>query len=169
MPSTRRAICAPTSPKSPSGWAATSTTSRRCCGVLQGFDPVGVGARDLAECLALQLKAQGPLDPAMAALLTRLDLVARRDMAALSAALRRRCRRHRRHDRGNPRPHAQAGPGLRHRAGAAGGARRVRARRAGRRLARSNSTPTRCRGFWSMRATTRRSQKAPATRMPRTI
>ena len=26
--------------------------------VLQGFDPVGVGARDLAECLALQLKAQ---------------------------------------------------------------------------------------------------------------
>ena len=50
-------------------------------GVLQGFDPVGVGARDLAECLALQLKAKDRLDPAMAALLTRLDLVARRDMA----------------------------------------------------------------------------------------
>jgi RNA polymerase sigma-54 factor len=52
--------------------------------ILQGFDPVGVGARDLAECLALQLKAQNRHDPAIAALLTRLDLVARRDLAALS-------------------------------------------------------------------------------------
>src|ERR1700760_1461196 len=52
-------------------------------GVLQGFDPVGVGARDLAECLSLQLKHNNRLDPAMAALLTRLDLVARRDMAQL--------------------------------------------------------------------------------------
>ncbi len=34
-------------------------------GVLQGFDPVGVAARDLAECLALQLKARDRLDPAM--------------------------------------------------------------------------------------------------------
>jgi len=54
-------------------------------GVLQGFDPVGVGARDLAECLSLQLKAKDRLDPAMAALLTRLDLLARRDMAGLCA------------------------------------------------------------------------------------
>ncbi|HXC55110.1 MAG TPA: RNA polymerase factor sigma-54 [Rhizomicrobium sp.] len=52
---------------------------------LQGFDPIGVAARDLAECLALQLKAQNRHDPAIAALLTRLDLVARRDLAALSA------------------------------------------------------------------------------------
>ncbi|HTP76742.1 MAG TPA: RNA polymerase factor sigma-54 [Rhizomicrobium sp.] len=52
--------------------------------VLQGFEPVGVGARDLAECLTLQLKAQNRYDPAIAALLTRLDLVARRDVAALS-------------------------------------------------------------------------------------
>jgi RNA polymerase sigma-54 factor len=52
--------------------------------VLQGFEPVGVGARDLAECLTLQLKAQDRYDPAIAALLTRLDLVARRDVAALS-------------------------------------------------------------------------------------
>jgi len=51
---------------------------------LQGFDPVGVGARDLAECLAIQLKAQNRYDPAIAALLSRLDLVARRDLAALS-------------------------------------------------------------------------------------
>jgi RNA polymerase sigma-54 factor len=54
-------------------------------GVLQGFDPVGVGARDLAECLALQLKARDRLDPAMEALLQRLDLVARRDIAQLGA------------------------------------------------------------------------------------
>jgi RNA polymerase sigma-54 factor len=54
-------------------------------GVLQGFDPVGVGARDLAECLSLQLKAKDRLDPAMAALMTRLDLLARRDMTGLSA------------------------------------------------------------------------------------
>ena len=54
-------------------------------GVLQGFDPVGVAARDLAECLSLQLKHNDRLDPAMAALLTRLDLVARHDMGALTA------------------------------------------------------------------------------------
>ena len=53
-------------------------------GVLQGFDPVGVGARDLAECLGLQLKAKDRLDPAMEALLTRLDLVARRDIGQLA-------------------------------------------------------------------------------------
>jgi len=54
-------------------------------GVLQGFDPVGVGARDLSECLALQLKAKDRLDPVMAVLLTRLDLVARRDISQLTA------------------------------------------------------------------------------------
>ena len=53
--------------------------------VLQGFDPVGVAARDLAECLRIQLKAKDRLDPAMAAFLTRLDLVARRETAALCA------------------------------------------------------------------------------------
>jgi RNA polymerase sigma-54 factor len=52
---------------------------------LQGFDPAGVFARDLSECLALQLKEHDRLDPAMRTLLTRLDLVARRDLAALSA------------------------------------------------------------------------------------
>ncbi len=53
--------------------------------VLHGFDPIGVAARDLAECLRLQLKAKDRLDPAMAALLTRLDLVARREIPALCA------------------------------------------------------------------------------------
>jgi RNA polymerase sigma-54 factor len=51
--------------------------------LLQGFDPPGVGARTLAECLGLQLKDRDRLDPAMAALLTRLDLVAKRDLAGL--------------------------------------------------------------------------------------
>jgi RNA polymerase sigma-54 factor len=53
--------------------------------VLQGFDPAGVFARDLAECLALQLKERDRLDPAMQLLLTRLDLVAKRDIAGLAA------------------------------------------------------------------------------------
>jgi RNA polymerase sigma-54 factor len=52
--------------------------------VLQGFDPVGVGARDLAECLALQLKDKDRLDPAMQAMLAHLDLVAKRDTAGLA-------------------------------------------------------------------------------------
>jgi len=56
--------------------------------VIQGFDPVGVGARDLGECLALQLAERDRLDPCMAALLANLDLLARRDFAAL----RRLCR-----------------------------------------------------------------------------
>ena len=51
--------------------------------VLQGFDPPGVCARDLAECLALQLKERDRFDPAMATLITRLDLLAKRDFAAL--------------------------------------------------------------------------------------
>lgn len=53
--------------------------------VLQGFDPIGVAARDLAECLRIQLKAKDRLDPAMTIFLTRLDLVARRETAALCA------------------------------------------------------------------------------------
>ena len=52
-------------------------------GVLHGFEPTGVLARDVRECLSLQLKEKNRLDPAMAALLDNLDLLARRDMAAL--------------------------------------------------------------------------------------
>ncbi len=51
--------------------------------VLQSFDPTGVCARDLAECLAIQLKERDRYDPAMQALVGRLDLLARRDFAAL--------------------------------------------------------------------------------------
>ena len=51
--------------------------------ILQTFDPPGVCARNLSECLAIQLRERNRLDPAMQALLGHLDLVARRDFAAL--------------------------------------------------------------------------------------
>jgi RNA polymerase sigma-54 factor len=51
--------------------------------ILQSFDPPGICARDLAECLAIQLKERDRYDPAMQALITRLDLLARRDFSAL--------------------------------------------------------------------------------------
>jgi RNA polymerase sigma-54 factor len=52
-------------------------------GIVQGFDPAGVCARNLTECLAIQLKERDRFDPAMAALVGRLDLLAKRDLAAL--------------------------------------------------------------------------------------
>lgn len=52
-------------------------------GVLQGVEPAGMFARDLAECLALQLKELTRLDPAMQALLDNLDLLAKRDLNGL--------------------------------------------------------------------------------------
>lgn len=50
---------------------------------LQTFDPVGVLARNLSECLALQLADKDRLDPAMQAMLDHLDLLAKRDLGAL--------------------------------------------------------------------------------------
>lgn len=50
---------------------------------IQKFDPTGVGARTLSECLALQLRDRNRLDPAMQALLDNLGLLAKRDFAAL--------------------------------------------------------------------------------------
>jgi RNA polymerase sigma-54 factor len=52
-------------------------------GILQSFDPPGVCARDLAECLAIQLKGHDRFDPAMQALIARLDLLAKREFAVL--------------------------------------------------------------------------------------
>ncbi|HXY90048.1 MAG TPA: RNA polymerase factor sigma-54 [Xanthobacteraceae bacterium] len=51
--------------------------------ILQTFDPPGVCARDLAECLTIQLKERDRYDPAMAALVANLDLLAKRDFAVL--------------------------------------------------------------------------------------
>jgi RNA polymerase sigma-54 factor len=54
--------------------------------VMQGFDPCGVFARDLRECLRLQLKEQDRCDPAMAAMIDNLNLLAVHDLAALRRA-----------------------------------------------------------------------------------
>jgi RNA polymerase sigma-54 factor len=50
---------------------------------LQRCEPAGIFARNLAECLALQLAERNRLDPAMRALLDHLDLLARGDRARL--------------------------------------------------------------------------------------
>ncbi len=50
---------------------------------LQRFDPPGIFARNLRECLALQLAERDRLDPAMAVMLDNLPLVAEHDYAAL--------------------------------------------------------------------------------------
>lgn len=44
---------------------------------VQGFDPAGVGARDLAECIAIQAREADRYDPAMATMIAHLDLVAK--------------------------------------------------------------------------------------------
>ena len=54
--------------------------------VIHSFEPTGVGARSLGECLALQAREVDRLDPAMACLLEHLDLVARNDLAGLMRA-----------------------------------------------------------------------------------
>jgi len=52
--------------------------------LLHSFDPAGVGARDLAECLELQLREQGRFDPMIAKLLGHLDLIAAQDLPRLA-------------------------------------------------------------------------------------
>lgn len=54
--------------------------------VMQKFDPPGIFARDLRECLALQLREKDRLDPCMAALLDNLDLLANQDIKSLLKA-----------------------------------------------------------------------------------
>ena len=51
--------------------------------LVQRCEPTGVGARDLAECLALQLAEINRLDPAMQALLNNLDLLERGEVKRL--------------------------------------------------------------------------------------
>ncbi|RWM95506.1 MAG: RNA polymerase sigma-54 factor [Mesorhizobium sp.] len=55
----------------------------RALAVCQTFEPAGLFARDLAECLSLQLAARDRLDPAMKALVANLELLARRDFQTL--------------------------------------------------------------------------------------
>jgi RNA polymerase sigma-54 factor len=51
--------------------------------ILQTFDPPGICARSLSECLAIQLRERDRYDPAMQALVEHLDLLAKRDFATL--------------------------------------------------------------------------------------
>ncbi len=50
---------------------------------IQDFDPPGIFARNLSECLSLQLRDRDRYDPAMAALVDNLELVAKREFTAL--------------------------------------------------------------------------------------
>jgi RNA polymerase sigma-54 factor len=45
--------------------------------IVQGLEPPGIGARSLAECLALQAKAADRYDPAMARLIDNLELLSK--------------------------------------------------------------------------------------------
>jgi RNA polymerase sigma-54 factor len=56
--------------------------------VMQGFEPCGVFARDLRECLTLQLKELDRCDPVMAGLIDNLHLLATHDLVALKRATR---------------------------------------------------------------------------------
>ena len=51
--------------------------------VLQTFDPTGVCARNVEECLGAQLAEKDRLDPAMKIMLANLDLLAKRDLRRL--------------------------------------------------------------------------------------
>ena len=51
--------------------------------MLQGLQPLGVFARNLKECLAIQLKDKNRLDPAMQKLLDNLPMLAKREFKAL--------------------------------------------------------------------------------------
>ncbi|MCH4561088.1 MULTISPECIES: RNA polymerase factor sigma-54 [Mesorhizobium] len=55
----------------------------RVLGILQHLDPPGIFARSLGECFEIQLRQRDRFDPAMAALIANLDVVARRDFQTL--------------------------------------------------------------------------------------
>ncbi len=52
--------------------------------IVQRCEPSGVGARDLAECLAIQLRERDRFDPAMQIFVANLPLLAKRDFAQLA-------------------------------------------------------------------------------------
>jgi RNA polymerase sigma-54 factor len=55
----------------------------RVVATLQSFEPTGVCARSIEECLAAQLKERNRYDPAMQALVANLALLARHDLKSL--------------------------------------------------------------------------------------
>jgi len=63
---------------------ASASETATVLAIVQTLDPSGVGARDLAECLAIQLRERDRFDPAMEIFVANLPLVAKRDFAQLS-------------------------------------------------------------------------------------
>lgn len=57
--------------------------AERVLATLQKFDPAGIFARDLKECLKLQLEDKNRFDPAMAAFVANIELLAARDIKKL--------------------------------------------------------------------------------------
>lgn len=54
-------------------------------GIIQTFEPIGVGARNLAECILIQIRAKGRLTPLIEQLITQhLHMIAERKYALLS-------------------------------------------------------------------------------------
>ena len=57
--------------------------AERILAIVHTFDPTGVGARSLGECLALQAKEADRYDPSMATMLANLDLLAKGQLSQL--------------------------------------------------------------------------------------
>ncbi len=66
---------------------AAPSLLQRVLARLQTFEPPGIMARSLGECLALQLKDQNRYDPVIAALLANLDLLAQHKLPELRRAV----------------------------------------------------------------------------------
>jgi RNA polymerase sigma-54 factor len=62
---------------------AAKADVERVLAIVQDFDPPGIMARNLKECLVLQLKDRRRYDPVMARFIDNLELVARRDYPGL--------------------------------------------------------------------------------------
>ncbi|WP_417319204.1 RNA polymerase factor sigma-54 [Emcibacter sp.] len=64
-------------------FACCNEEIERVLAIAQTFDPIGVFARNLSECLKIQQRELDRLDPAMEALLDNLELLAKRDFNTL--------------------------------------------------------------------------------------
>jgi RNA polymerase sigma-54 factor len=65
---------------------AESADVDRALALVQTFDPVGVGARDLKECLKLQLVERDRYDPLMQAFVENIELLGKGDLKGLMKA-----------------------------------------------------------------------------------
>jgi RNA polymerase sigma-54 factor len=62
---------------------ASLSEAEQALALVQSLDPPGIAARSLEECIALQVKAADRYDPAMARLVSNLDLLAKGRMSDL--------------------------------------------------------------------------------------